>query len=198
MLSASLPAPSQAPQSTQSLSTLDEPVSVTIMRDLKAIGEKIKYVMLPTSRHDKMRGLRDWDLWGPFILCIVLSLLLSSQAGTSQSGYVFAIVFILVWAGSAVVTVNASLLQGRVSFFQSVCVLGYCIAPLVIAAVICGLLTQLGLSWFKLLVVMAGFAWSTTSSVGFMSELLPEDRKLLGVYPVFLFYFAMAWVILVA
>ena len=185
-----------APQ--QSLSTLDEPVSVTIMRDLRAIGEKLKYVMLPTSRHDKMRGLRDWDLWGPFFLCIILSLLLSAQAGNSQSGYVFAMIFILVWIGSAVVTINAHLLQGRVSFFQSVCVLGYCLAPLVISALACGILVQLSLSWFKLIVIIAGFLWSTSSSVGFMSELLPEDRKLLGVYPVFLFYFAVAWVILVA
>jgi len=184
--------------SGQPLNTLDEPVRVTILRDLKAIGEKMKYVMLPGSRHDKMRGLRDWDLWGPFVLCVILSLILSAQAGESQSGAVFALVFVIVWLGSAIVTVNASLLQAKISFFQSVCVLGYCVAPLVLAAVLSGILNKLGLSWFKLLVVTGGFVWSTASSVGFMSELLPEDRKLLGVYPVFLFYFAMSWVILVA
>ena len=48
------------------LNTLDEPIKTTVMRDLKAIGEKLKYVLLPGSRHDHMRGLRDWDLWGPF------------------------------------------------------------------------------------------------------------------------------------
>ena len=158
----------------------------------------MKYVMLPASRHDKMRGLRDWDLWGPFVLCTLLSILLSTQQAQSQSGYVFAMVFVLVWVGSAVVTVNASLLQGRVSFFQTVCVLGYCLAPLVIAAFITGMLAQLGLSWFNLPVVVAGFLWATASSVGFMSELVPEDRKLLAVYPVFLFYFTIGWVILVA
>ena len=60
------------------------------------------------------------------------------------------------------------------------------------------ILNQFGLSWLKLPIVAGGFFWATASSVGFMSELLPEDRKLLGVYPVFLFYFSMAWVILVA
>lgn len=35
------------------------------------------------------------------------------------------------------------------------------------------------------------------ASVGFMAQLLPEDRKALGVYPVLLFYLAIAWMILV-
>jgi len=31
-----------------------------------------------------------------------------------------------------------------------------------------------------------------------MSELVPEDRKALGVYPVWLFYVAIAWMILIS
>ena len=190
-----------APPIGSALSTLDEPVRVTIMRDLSAIAEKLKYVMLPTSRHDKMRGLRDWELWGPFFLCIILSLLLSYQATNEQSAFVFAMIFVIVWVGSGVVTVNASLLQGKISFFQSVCVLGYCLGPLVLSALACSLITFIHskyLGWVKFLLVLVGFGWSSTASVGFMAELLPEDRKLLGVYPVFLFYFTLAWVILVA
>ena len=188
------------------LNTLDEPIKTTVMRDLKAIGEKLKYVLLPGSRHDHMRGLRDWDLWGPFLLCMILSVLLSFQAGAigagsvnggdSQSGYVFAMVFVLVWVGAAVVTVNAALLKGRVSFFQCLCVLGYCIAPLVIAALMSAFFSTFKAHLAKLGVVMVGFLWSTTASVGFIGELVPDDRRALGVYPVGLFYFTLAWVIL--
>jgi hypothetical protein len=188
------------------LNTLDEPIKTTIMRDLRAIGEKLRYVLLPGSRHDHMRGLRDWDLWGPFLLCMILSVLLSFQAGSigansvnggdSQSGYVFAMVFVLVWVGSAIVTVNAVLLKGRVSFFQSVCVLGYCIAPLVMAALLSAFFNAFKAHLMKLIVVMIGFIWSTSASVGFIGELVPEDRRALGVYPVGLFYFTLAWVIL--
>ena len=35
------------------------------------------------------------------------------------------------------VTLNAQLLGGKISFFQSVCVLGYCIFPLNVASVLC-------------------------------------------------------------
>jgi len=47
---------------------------------------------------------------------------------------VFAGVFVIVWLGSGVVTINAQLLGGNISFLQSVCVLGYCIAPLALAS----------------------------------------------------------------
>jgi hypothetical protein len=94
--------------------------------------------------------LKDWDLWGPLILCLTLAILLSSQAPPSpankldpkltpsdDSSLVFGAVFIVTWCGAAVVTMNAKLLGGSVSFFQSICVLGYCLFPLVLAAIAC-------------------------------------------------------------
>ena len=184
--------------SRSEINTLTEPISVTVYRDLKSIGEKLRYVMLPVSRTDKMQGLRDWDLWGPFFLCIILSLILSTQAGTSQSGEVFALVFVLMWAGSGIVTLNAALLRAKVSFFQSVCVLGYCCAPLTVAALVCVVANQINASWIKLGVVGVGFLWGSTASRGFFEALVSEQRRALVVYPVLLFYFALSWVILVA
>jgi hypothetical protein len=92
--------------------------------------------------------LKDWDLWGPLILCLTLAILLSSQSSpanklnpalTAQddSGLVFGAVFIVTWCGAAIVTMNAKLLGGSVSFFQSICVLGYCLFPLVLSAIAC-------------------------------------------------------------
>lgn len=176
--------------------TLDEPVMETVMRDLRSIGTKLKYVMLPRARADKAHGLKQWDLWGPLFLCLALGIMLSTQADNSeQAGLAFALVFIIVWVGSGVVTLNAVLLGGQISFFQSVCVLGYCIFPLVIAA-FCSLLMKI--IWLKVIFVVVGFTWATGASVGFMSELVPEDRKALGVYPVWLFYVAIAWMILIS
>ncbi|CAL1154779.1 unnamed protein product [Cladocopium goreaui] len=60
--------------------TLDEPVMETIMRDLRSIGTKLKYVMLPRARADKGAGLREWDLWGPLVLCLALGIMLSLHA----------------------------------------------------------------------------------------------------------------------
>merc|ERR1719324_311473 len=150
--------------------------------------------MLPRARQDKAHGLKDWDLYGPLLLCLALGIMLSVQAeNNEQAGLAFALVFIIVWLGSGIVTLNAVLLRGKISFFQSVCVLGYCIFPLVIAAFLC---YWIKFKLFKVIFVSVGFTWATGASVGFMSELVPEDRRALGVYPVWLFYVAIAWMLL--
>jgi hypothetical protein len=58
-------------------------------------------------------GLKDWDLWGPLIFCLLLSLFLSWGAGGKQKDLVFSGVFALVWIGEAVVTMQIKLLGGN-------------------------------------------------------------------------------------
>ena len=58
-------------------------------------------------------GLRDWDLWGPLIFCLLLSLFLSWGARGSQKDLVFSGVFAMVWIGEAVVTLQIKLLGGN-------------------------------------------------------------------------------------
>ncbi|KAJ3204891.1 Yip1 member 6 [Clydaea vesicula] len=91
------------------LDTLDEPVSQTLLRDLKSIWEKLKQVLLP---HKKENSLKDWDLWGPLLLCLALSIRLSITAKLDAAN-VFQTVFVLIWAGSIVVTLNSKLLGGQ-------------------------------------------------------------------------------------
>jgi hypothetical protein len=58
-------------------------------------------------------GLRDWDLWGPLVFCLALSLLLSFNARAEQKSLVFSGVFAMVWIGEAVVTAQIKLLGGN-------------------------------------------------------------------------------------
>lgn len=58
-------------------------------------------------------GLRDWDLWGPLIFCLLLSLLLSITAHKEQKDAVFSGVFAMVWIGEAIVTLQIKLLGGN-------------------------------------------------------------------------------------
>jgi hypothetical protein len=168
------------------------------MRDVNSIKNKFSFILFPST--DRVNGLsKDWDLWGPFILCLVLSVILASQAPENQKGYVFALVYIFVWAGSAIVTLNAQLLKGKTSLFQTVCVLGYCFLPLVLAAALGWVLNRFSSGTLNMILkgsaISVALLWSTKASVGFMSELVPEDRKALAVYPVWLLYVAMSWII---
>ena len=172
--------------------TLDEPVSVTLKRDLLHIWDKLKMVLFPKGNKDL---LRDWDLWGPLVLCLTLAITMAASAPASQSTFVFTFVFVIVWFGSAVVTINGKLLGGNISFFQSVCVLGYCIFPLVIASIVAMFVPYIIV---KGPVVLAAFFWSTTASIGFLGETNLQNRRILAVYPIFLFYFIISWVILIS
>uniref|UniRef100_A0A3P9KP73 Protein YIPF n=1 Tax=Oryzias latipes TaxID=8090 RepID=A0A3P9KP73_ORYLA len=183
----------------EEFSTLDEPVKETILRDLRAVGNKFIHVLYP-RRSSAL--LRDWDLWGPLLLCVTLALLL--QDGTADSdhegGPQFAEVFVIVWFGSIIITLNSKLLGGTLSFFQSLCVLGYCILPLTVAMVVCrivlfGATRTIGFV-VRLVVVTASFGWSTFASTAFLSDSQPANRRALVVYPVFLFYFVIGWMVL--
>jgi hypothetical protein len=71
-------------------------------------------------------------------------------------------------------------------------VLGYCVCPLVIAAVL-GLV--LNSAVWKVPVVCFAYVWCCRASVVFMSEMVLERRRLLAVFPVCLFYLVVAWMV---
>ncbi|KAI5089658.1 protein YIPF6, partial [Silurus meridionalis] len=191
--------PVNSSSANDEISTLDEPVKDTILRDLKAVGQKFVHVLYPKK---SSALLRDWDLWGPLLLCVSLALMLQGGSVDSKDdgGPQFAEVFVIVWFGSIIITVNSKLLGGTISFFQSLCVLGYCILPLTAAMLVCRLvlLSSSGITSFivRLVVVSASFGWSTFASTAFLADSQPPNRKALAIYPVFLFYFVIGWMIL--
>lgn len=175
--------------------TLDEPVLTTISRDLLSIYSKLIQVLYPRRTGAGREVLRDWDLWGPLILCLALGIMLSINAPDDQSLGVFTGVVVIVSLGSVVVTLNAKLLGGHVSFLQSLCVLGYCIFPLVGAAIIS---TFVRILWIRAPIAIGAWAWSVWAAMNFFDGTKIEtQRVLLAVYPIFLFYFVLSWMILI-
>ncbi|PAA55603.1 hypothetical protein BOX15_Mlig029922g4 [Macrostomum lignano] len=222
-------------------STIDEPVRATILRDVKAIGNKFLLVFVPRSSRAL---IKDWDLWGPLILCTILALLLQGHSSSSSSssashdgGPQFAQVFIIYWAGAAAVTLNAQLLsqsnsssgtkpapsQRPPGFLQSVCVLGYCVLPLLLALIFSQLAVLVIPSGaflvsfiLRCLFTAASLVWSVYSaSVAFLpvaesataaaeadaasnpqQRVLFANRRFLVAYPIGLFYIVLAWLVL--
>ncbi|PGH30059.1 hypothetical protein GX50_07162 [[Emmonsia] crescens] len=131
-------------------------------------------------------GLRDWDLWGPLIFCLLLSMFLSMRAQGDQASLVFSGVFCIVWIGEAVVTMQIKLLGGNISFFQSVCIIGYTLFPLVIAS----LLSALGLPTIaRIPVYLVLIAWSLAAGVSILGGSgVVKNRVVIAVYPLLVFY----------
>nr|CAD7406788.1 unnamed protein product [Timema poppensis]CAD7425520.1 unnamed protein product [Timema monikensis] len=119
---------------------------------------------------------------------------------SNDGGPEFAEVFVIVWIGSMVVTLNSKLLGGNISFFQSVCVLGYCLLPTTIALVVCRIILLVEQTTFLFIVrfvaTMIGFGWATFASMVFLGDSQPAGRKALAVYPMFLFYFVISWLVI--
>ncbi|XP_026464218.1 protein YIPF6 [Ctenocephalides felis] len=179
--------------------TLDEPIRDTVMRDLRAVGIKFYHVLIPKQ---KSSLLKEWDLWGPLILCTFMATILqgNNSFDSNDGGPEFAEVFVIVWIGSMIVTLNSKLLGGNISFFQSVCVLGYCLLPTTLSLILCRiilLVTQTTLLFIiRLLITICGFSWATYASIIFLGDSQPADRKALAVYPIFLFYFVISWLVI--
>ncbi|KAK2460967.1 hypothetical protein APHAL10511_007437 [Amanita phalloides] len=176
------------------LDTLDEPITKTISRDIISIYTKVIQVLYP-RRSTGREVLRDWDLWGPLLLCLLLGIMLSVNAPPSQALGVFTSVIMICSLGAFVVTVQAKLLGGRVSFFQGLCVLGYCIAPLDVAAFISCFVRII---YVRAPIALLAWAWCIWASVNFLDGTkIEQQRILLAVYPLLLFYFVLAWMILI-
>ncbi|KAF8400327.1 hypothetical protein HHK36_013624 [Tetracentron sinense] len=175
------------------VNTLTEPVWDTVKRDLSRIVSNLKLVVFPNpNREDPGKALRDWDLWGPFFFIVFLGLTLSWSASVKKSE-VFAVAFALLAAGAIILTLNVLLLGGHIIFFQSLSLLGYCLFPLDIGALICMLKDNVIV---KVIVVSVTLAWSSWAAYPFMSSAVNPRRKALALYPVLLMYVSVGFLII--
>lgn len=179
-------------QSAERMTTLDEPILETLKRDVYAIGHKLIVVVWPSQSNDQ--EMREWDLWGPLFLCLTLALILASKAGSSESGLVFCAVFVIVWLGAAVVTLNAKFLGSTISFFQTVCIMGYCIAPICVGTLV-GLIFSSVVVHFMIALIVCG--WALWAALRFFRGTTAPEKEILVVYPVGLFYGFLTWMAVV-
>ena len=172
--------------------TLNESVYSTINRDFKMIYTKLKYVINPfISREEKYKQIRQWDLWCPLFLNIVLSSTLSLN--TEDKSQIITLIFIIFWFGGVAIFLNNYFLGVKTSLFQILCLLGYCQFPLNIAAII---LTIINFNYIvRLIIVAIFFCWSTYSSSDYLKAITKQDKRYLVLYPCILFYLFISWFI---
>ena len=149
--------------------SLNEPIMTSLTRDLNRIYSKLKVVALPVYSEAKNKELKQWDLWGPFIICLLLGIILCFTS-KKNSGLVFSMIFIIMWIGAMVITMNSSLLGGKLTLMQCICLLGYCTFPSVVASLFNRVILKFLPSIGKLIIVFISFIWSTKGKL-FLSNL---------------------------
>ena len=140
--------------------SLNEPIMTSITRDLNRIYLKLKIVALPINNEQKNKELKQWDLWGPFIICLLLGMVLCFTT-KKNSGLIFSIIFIIMWVGAMIITMNSSLLGGKLTLMQCICLLGYCSFPSVVASLFNRVILKFLPSIGKIIIVFISFVWST-------------------------------------
>lgn len=104
------------------------------------------------------------------------------------------LVFGVCALGAVVLTVNIVLLGGNIGFFQSMCLLGYCLFPMDVAALISVIVHN---AIVRYIVVAIALGWSSWASVPFIGGSVSPARRALAVYPLLLLYMTMGWLAIV-
>lgn len=193
--------------------TLDEPVTTTLMRDIRSVGFRLRQVVwytpasslqenhpefIPASLSNfastgevGVSHSQEWDMWGPLVFCLLIALTMSMIAPNHQASKVFSGIFVLTWVGQAVVTLNIKLLGGSISFFYALSVTGYCLFPLVIAALVSAFVK---LFLVRIIVDIIMIGWAIYSATrGLRDNGVLPSRVVLAMFPVGLFYAGLGW-----
>ena len=142
---------------------------------------------------------------GPLLFCLLFSFFLSFKKG-EQANSVFSGVFAIVWIGEAVGTMQIKLLGWNMyvtqseptdqqhgiwltfdrSFFQSICIIGYTLFPLVLASIMSAFHLPL-IPRIPVYIVLV--LWSLAAGVSILGGSgVIKNRVVLALYPLFVFY----------
>ena len=125
----------EAHKPSENKHVLEESICTTITKDLSSILTKVRYTMIPFSGEDKVHELRNWDLWGPLVFCLLLTCFISM--GTSSSvNDAFSAVYSTLFIGSVVIGINSYMIGVDASILSMISILGYCIFPFVVVAIV--------------------------------------------------------------
>jgi hypothetical protein len=174
-----------------SKSTLDEPITTTLKRDLINILNKIKYVAVPKMTEKKLEELYNWDLWGPLIFCFLYSIALSTGNNKNNESSIFVLVFVIFWIGGFVLTFNGKFLGAQIGICQMISLLGYGMFPITVGGVIIGFCGITNI-FVKLIIVLITLVWSCFASIGFIGSLVEPDKKFIAVFPVIIFLLSLS------
>lgn len=101
---------------------------------MRAVGSKFYHVLYPKEKTSLLKDCKSpfdlidgpggpvksclivvGDLWGPLVLCTFMATFLQGASDNQRydGGPEFAQVFVIVWIGAAIVTLNSKLLGGK-------------------------------------------------------------------------------------
>lgn len=115
--------------------TLDEPILVTLSRDLWNIYYRTRIIFRPATNAHRIEIMGNYDLWGPSIYILALSLICSIKSH-EKAETVFSTAFLWIFLGCILLTINGKCLESRIGYLQTISIIGYSTLPTLQAAFI--------------------------------------------------------------
>ncbi|KAF7457284.1 Yip1 domain-containing protein [Cryptosporidium felis] len=176
--------------------TLNEPVITTVKRDALLVYNKLYYFISGKNETEtnNMKVLLNWDLWGPCILLLVMSSCLYVKAPIGSKDSIFYAIYFFSVYGVVTIALNALILGVKCSFFAILSLIGYCLFPFTVVSFISlfipNFFVRLIFTIMSIVQVYRVISISVTS-------ISPEEKKILILYPMFLFFFVVAFLVMI-
>ena len=118
-------------------------------------------------------------------------LALTLSFNTKEKSQMTTLIFIIFWLGGVILYLNANFLGVKASIFQIFCLLGYCLFPLNVCAIIITIINFNDI--VRLIIVMIFLFWSIYSSSDYLKAISRQGQRYLVLYPCILFYLYISW-----
>ncbi|CUV06144.1 unnamed protein product [Cryptosporidium hominis] len=178
--------------------TLNEPIMKTVKRDVFLIYNKLHYFITAGKnefdREYNLKMLYNWDLWGPCIILLVLSSCLYIKAPVENKDKIFSVLHFFSIYGTVAIALNARILGINCSFFAILSIVGYCIFPFTVISLISLIIPYF---FVKLIFTILSITHIYKVMQLSMNEIAPEEKKVLILYPISLFFFSVAFLVLI-
>jgi len=159
--------------------------------DLEFIKAKTLSLLLLRGKLDN-NIVKDEDLGGPLIFCVLLGFCLLLQGGKFHFGYIFGYSFI----GGILVYILLNLMSEQsIGISHTISVLGYCLAPMILLALASIVFPPTHIIGFTLAVLTIAYCTHAASST-FMKILQTTDQRFLFAYPIGLLYACFALIVM--
>lgn len=178
--------------------TLSEPILKTVKRDIFLIYSKLHYfITAGKSEFDRTYNLKmlyNWDLWGPCVLLLILSSCLYIKAPVESKDKIFSVLNFFSIYGAIAISLNAQILGINCSFFALLSMVGYCIFPFAVISLISLIIPYF---FVKLIFTVISIIHIYRIILLSINDVVLKEKKTLILYPISLFFFSVAFLVLI-
>jgi protein YIPF6 len=119
---------------------------------------------------------------------LLLTALIGLASGSETINSLFGAIYTVIFGGSVIIAVNSYLVGCPGSIFMTASMIGYCLAPFIVAAIVNLLLKKVITFLGVFIICWVCYFWCLKSTLVFAEAMAKPKRKWMVMYPIMLYY----------